>query len=267
MLPTMTKCKFVNGCLARATFGMALLATAISLRAQVLNVPNSSFESQSGLGQPYGVNLNIDSWQKADRPAYFPETGYNGFYWVQTAGMFNAPAYVNQVGAQAAFVLSFPQAGIFQDYNTLAWNDASPTHAFNSVFEVGKSYQLTVGLYGKSLIENYSSLELGLYYRDGANSMMPVSATTVTFSSAVFSATAPFSLIDYQVNVPTVQPGDAWAGQNIGIRITSVLGDGNGYWDLDNVRLQAVPEPASLTLLGLGLGGWFLRTRLQRRRM
>lgn len=251
----------------KAALGMALLAATGSLLAQSISVPNSSFESQSGLGQPFGVNINIDSWQKADRPAYFPETGYNGFYWVQTAGMFNAPGYLNQVGAQAAFVLSFPQAGIFQDYNSLDWNHTSPTHDFNATYEVGKSYNLTLGLYGKSMSENFSSLELSLYYRDGGNSMMPVSSTTVTFSSALFGTNGPLSLVDYQVNVPTVQATDAWAGQNIGIRITSIQGDGNGYWDMDNLRLQAVPEPSSWTLLGLGLGGWLLRSRFQRRRM
>lgn len=245
--------------------GLVALAVAGSVQAQLLTVPNSSFESQSGLGQPFNVNINIDSWQKAGRPSYFPATGYNGFFWVQTAGVFNAPAYGNQVGDQAAFILSFPQAGIFQDFDTRDWNDATPTHEFNALYEVGKSYHLTVGLYGKSMLENYSSLELSLYYRDGFNAIVPVGTTTVVFNSATFSASGPFNLVDFAVNVPIVQPTDDWAGQNIGIKIASVLGDGNGYWDLDNVRLEAVPEPATFALLGLGLSGWLLARWKHRR--
>ena len=267
MIPKMSESKSVTSSFLKVTFGVALLATTLSLRAQVINVPNSSFESQSGSGLPAGVNNNIDSWQKTDRPAYFPADGSFGFFWEQATGAFNAPgAYLNQVGAQAGYILGFPQAGIFQDYNSVDWHGAAPTHAFNSLFEVGKSYNLSVGLYGKSLLEGFSTLELSLYYRDNLNAMVPVSSTTVTYTTALFNQTGPFSLVDYQVNVPTVQAGDAWAGQNIGIMITAGQGNGNGYWDLDNVRLQAVPEPASLTLLGLSLCGCLARYRSQRRR-
>ena len=42
---------------------------------------------------------------------------------------------------------------------------------------------------------------------------------------------------------------DAWAGKNIGIRIDSVVGTGDGYWDMDNVRLVSmVPEPGAFAL-------------------
>ncbi len=267
MTPAKLESKSTKGSYFRAALGAALLATSLSLPGQVLNVPNASFESQSGLGQPFGVSINIDSWQKADRPAYFPAAGFNGFFWVQTAGMFHVPAYGNQLGNQASYLLSFPQAGIFQDYNTLDWNDAAPTQDFNSIFEAGKSYKLTLGLYGKSMIENFSSLELSLYYRDGGNALTTVGSTTVTFSSTLFATSGPFSLIDYEVNVPTVLATDAWAGQNIGIRIASIQGDGNGYWDFDNLRLEAIPEPSSVTLLGLGLGGWLLNSWHRRRRI
>jgi hypothetical protein len=63
-----------------------------------------------------------------------------------------------------------------------------------------------------------------------------------------------------------VQAGDAWAGKNIGIKIESLLGDGNGYWDMDNARLTAiVPEPTSLSLATIGVGG-FLFARMRARR-
>lgn len=248
--------------IAKVAVAAALVGVAASSYSQLLLVPNSSFEMQPGNPQQFGVNINIDSWQKAGRPSYFPAAGSNGVFWVQSAGVFAAPAYGNQVGAQAGYILSYTHAGIFQDFDTRDWDDASPTHDFNALYEVGKSYKLTVGLYGKFLVEDLSQLELSLYYRDGFNAIVPVASTTATFSTAIFSGSAPFNLVDYEVNVPTVQFGDDWAGQNIGIKIASLNGDGNGYWDLDNVRLEAIPEPASLSLLVLGAGGlWLVRRR------
>ncbi|MEO6034297.1 MAG: PEP-CTERM sorting domain-containing protein [Verrucomicrobiota bacterium] len=223
------------------------------LSGQSINVPNGSFESQSGAGQPFGVNINIDSWQKADRPAYFPESGYNGFFWVQTAGVFvDTNPYGNRVGAQAGYLLPFPGAGISQDLS-------SP----DAKFQVGMSYNFTLGLFAKAATNGI--LQLSFYYRDGLNNMVPVGVpTTITYSEAAFPITPSLNFVDYSVATPTVLSGDAWAGQNIGLKIDSVYGEGTGNWDFDNARLTAVPEPVSIALLALGAGG-ILITRMGRR--
>jgi hypothetical protein len=257
--------KLESGFVSKNLLGLIVgAALVVSSQAQPQFVPNSSFELESGVGQIQNVNINIDSWQKAGRPSYFPATGFNGFFWVQTAGVFNAPAYGNQVGDQAAYLLNFAQAGLFQDFDTRDYNDATASHNFNSIFEVGKSYKLTLGLYGKGMTENVSSLELSLYYRDGFNAIVPVGATTVTFSTNTFAVNGPFNLVDFEVNVPTVSAFDDWAGQNIGIKIASLNGDGAGYWDMDNVRLEAIPEPATIGLFGLGAAAFVLIRRRNR---
>jgi hypothetical protein len=128
---------------------------------------------------------------------------------------------------------------------------------------------LTIGVFGKSTLAPGSTLELSLYYLDAANNHVVVDSTTVTYSAAAFPLTPPLSLLDYQVNVPTVQPGDAWAGKNIGIQLestTPLAMSTGGNWDFDNVRLTAVPEPGSLSLAGVGLGGLMLAHRRARRR-
>jgi len=101
-----------------------------------------------------------------------------------------------------------------------------------------------------------TSLEIALYYRDLANNMVPVGTTTIAYTAAGFPSST--HLVDFNVNVPTVQATDAWAGQNIGIELMSASGTGTGYWDLDNVRLSQVPEPGSLGLLACGVGGFVL---------
>lgn len=237
--------------------GMTVLTALTSpLQAASISVPNGSFELQSGVGQPFGVNINIDSWQKAPKPAYFDEAAF-GFAWVQTAGVFvDSNPYVNHDGNQAAYLLSFPQVTLFQE---LTAPDAN--------FEVGTSYSFTLGIFGKGMTDG-ATLALSLYYRDSLNNMVTVGTpTTVAYSAAGFPITSPLNLFDYSVNIPVVQAGDAWVGQDIGLKIESTFGNFSGNWDMDNARLIAtpVPEPASLSLLALGIGGWlFVRARSRR---
>jgi hypothetical protein len=222
------------------------------------------------VGQPFGVSVLVDSWQKPAKPAYFDfiEANY-GIFWVQTAGVFvDTNPYGNRAGTQAGYLLSFPQAALFQDYNSVDWNDPAPTHDFDASFEIGKSYTLTVGVFAKVRsplgISEGSLLQLSLYYRDGLDQVVTVGATTVTYNAASFPLTPNLNLIDYQVNVPVVQAGDAWAGQHLGIKIESLYGDGSVNWDFDNVRLTAVPEPATLSLVALG-GAILIRLRRRQR--
>ena len=89
-----------------------------------------------------------------------------------------------------------------------------------------------------------ATLQISLYYRDGPTNLVTVAATDITNSVTVFSNTTHLS--DFTVDTAAVRPGDAWAGQHIGVQIRSTVVDTNlagGYWDLDNVRLFAVPEP------------------------
>ena len=246
-----------------------LLTTASPLQAQPISVPNHSFDSTTApMVDPYATTL-VGSWQKPTKPAYFDfvESNY-GIFWEQTTGLFFGPGvYGNMDGVQAAFILSWPQAGIFQDYNTQDYNDVAPTHDFDAKFEIGKSYTFTLGVYGKGFsgfpMTEGSMLGLSLYYRDGANQITVGAPTIVTYSAALFPGTGSLNLIDYSVSIPTVGVGDAWAGQNIGIKIESVYGVGDGYWDIDNVRLTAVPEPTTLGLVALG---GLLALRLRKRR-
>ena len=208
-------------------------------------VPNGSFESPVTTF----VNTHVDAWQKVPKPDWYVESG--GYTWDQLAGVFlNTPVgasdhIINCDGSQASYMFAVPQVCIFQDYDSTDWSNSTPTHAFNATFEPGNSYQLTVGVIGGggNMMPGVT-VELSLYYRDASSNQVVVAATSITNTTAVFSNT--IMLIDFRVNVPTVQPTDAWAGQHIGIRLLSTvdLSLQGGYWDLDNVRLTATRQPA-----------------------
>lgn len=211
-------------------------------------VPNASFELPLALSPA----PNINSWQKTPKPDWYDESG--SFFWTQLSGVFANPApgsadrIVNCDGAQAIWLFAVPEVGLFQDYDSMDWNDAAPTHDFNAVFAPGESYQLTVGLFGGGAGGNYGmllgvTLELSLYYRDAASNRVTVAATTITNSAEIFTSNT--NLVDFSVHVPVVQPGDPWAGQHIGVLLLSTV-DTNlqgGYWDLDNVRLKSTLAP------------------------
>ena len=254
----------------RSLLTLAICAAAGPLCADSIPVPGFSFESPTvPASSPYATT-HVDSWQKAPKPAYFDETAF-GLYWDQTAGAFldnftgNPDPLDNRVGNQCAFILGFPGAALFQDYNSTDWHNLPPTHAFDATYEAGKSYQLTVGLVGRSMPDG-TTLGLQLYYRDDLDAMVTIGFTPVVYSAAAFPLTT--HLYDYSVDVPEVQPTDAWAGKKIGIELieftSGATQSGVGYWDIDNVRLTSAPEPSSLGLLALG-GLALLRRRSRAR--
>jgi len=240
--------------LTRLTIGlMALIAWTGAVQAQPINVPNGSFESPT---PPPGfpATPQVDNWLKSPQP---PEIQLPGaITWEQMTGVFpNTPSgsadHIDNVdGNQAAYMFSIPGIALYQQ--------------LNSVFEVGNSYSLTLGILGGGGIPEGSSFLMSLYYLNGANPVT-VGATPITYSAAGFPN--PTHLYDFSVNIGAVQASDAWAGKNIGIQLLSTFGTGAGYWDVDNVQLAVVPEPGTISLLALGAGGLLLaRWRARRRK-
>ena len=207
-------------------------------------VPNGSFESpETDFASPL-----MDAWQKSPQPFWYDDQG--GFFpWSYVMGEFlntsnGAPDHIDNVdGKQASYMYALPQLAIFQDDTT------SPAHDFNTKFEVGKSYALTVGvLGGGGGMSNGATFAISLYYRDAASNMVTVASTTITNRKALFPTNT--HLTDFQALVPDVKSSDAWAGKNIGIQLASTIGFDKigGYWDVDNVRLQVFRDPALTAL-------------------
>jgi hypothetical protein len=214
----------------------ALAAGTSPSCAESIPVQNGSFESPA----TSFVSINFDSWQKTPKPDWYVEGG--GFLWTQLTGIFKntSPAspdhIVNCDGEQALWLFAVPEVGLFQDLE-----DSQPaTNSLASRYEVGKAYQLTVGVagWGGGMVEGVS-LELSLYFRDAARNRVVVASTSVVHSMELFTNNA--RLVDFHVSVPVVRAEDAWAGKGIGVQLLSTVSTNlqGGYWDLDNVRLTA----------------------------
>jgi hypothetical protein len=210
------------------------------IRAGVISIPNGSFESpRTEFADP-----RLDSWQKTPKPDWFVENDQQ--HWDQLVGVFKNTAegmadHIDNVdGDQGLFLFSVPTAGFFQDYDTISGTNSAPSHEFDAVFEPGNAYTLTVGVIGGGggMPEGATMLAL-LYYRDAADTMIPVGSVSITNSPAVFPNTTHF--VDFSLTLPPVQSTNEWAGKHIGILFTSTAAPelAAGYWDLDNVRLSA----------------------------
>jgi hypothetical protein len=240
--------------------GLTLVTCANMLAAAVIEVPNGSFESPYlPMEAPYATS-DISDWQKAPAPGWWLGYGYSAQQWAETAGVFvSVPASPidNIDGRQAAFLFATPDVELFQDLDVQ--------------FEVGQAYDLVVAMQGGGN-PTYTppmragvTLEIRLYYRDDSQNRVAVGSTVVTNPEDNYTIT---NLSDYQLHVPAVTAQDAWAGRNIGVQLISTLtladlaaGKAGGFWDIDNVRLSAVPEPTSLALLALGVLGLLRRRR------
>jgi hypothetical protein len=242
--------KFLWPALAVSLAALAFATRTAVAQTQVA-VANMSFEFPSTTVETPG----IDSWQQTPQPGYF-DPATDNFTWNQAAGVFlNTPAgasdHINNLdGNQAAYLLSFPGNGITQDLST--------------PFTAGDSYDLTAGVIGSPGLTASDTLDLILYYRGGSNNIVPVGDTTITFSPALFPNLN--NLVYFSVELPAVQPANASNGHNIGIEIIANNGEGSGFWDLDNVQLTSVPEPATGVFLAPAAAALLLCRRRSARR-
>jgi hypothetical protein len=243
---------FLNGSLLFAL--VVLLLPACPAWSQAIPVPNYSFESPTVADAPPYAGTEIDDWTKSPAPAWWTATpGNTSLSWAECSGEFVNVPFAPVAGAdgnqpaQLAFMFAVPG---YELYQTLG-----------NTYQVGKSYQLTVGIQGGGYyMPAGTPMAIELYYPDASGDRISVGSLPVSNNNSAGSIT---QLTDYTLTIPAVAAGDAWAGQPIGIDLVQTISPDtyqglvqaagtSGYWDIANVRLNATPEPSSLALLAVG---------------
>jgi hypothetical protein len=201
-----------------------------------VTVKNASFE----LPETDFVDVVVDSWQMPPVPLWYDES--SGYLWIQLTGVFlnldpSDPDYIDNCdGNQAVWLFAVPEVELFQD--------------LADTYEIGRVYQLTVGIIGGGgNMKDDVPIEIRLYYRDDENNKVTVGATSYTYDLDIGRIK---HFEDVRLDIPPVEDDDLWAGRNIGVQLISALtladldpdtGRAGGFWDLDNVRLtKSLPE-------------------------
>jgi len=195
--------------------------------ATTIPVLNFSFES------PAGLSFTIDNWN---------ESGDNGVFVSPGFGQLAAPTD----GDQVAFN---------QTTNGDIWQTLGTT------FQPGTDYELRVDVASRSAPGD-SNMTMALYW--GGDKTQTVAFRTLDVGEGVVADM--FKTFLLTVSAAEVTSASA-IGETIGIRFHGTSPDEpNNDFDLDNVRLVAVPEPSTYVLTGtmLALAG-LTRRRSQTR--
>lgn len=263
-----------------AALGFAALAGwGTAAQAVVVNIPNGDFSAPNAsasyfFSEPYNGTAWLNAgtraaWHSNSNPAS-PTAGV--FYNSPTITIPNPgtpppdfidipnPFFItNMASTQCAFLYPVPGAEMHQE--------------LPSTYLVGKSYKLQFGLIASDntipvvgAVQPGAPIELLLYYLDNSNNKVPVRSRIETNTGTDIVNQTFMDM--FELDVPVVQAEDPWAGKAIGIQmiipnyaIDLSPGATVGVYDIGNLSLEQVPEPASLSVLGMGLVALTLRHR------
>ena len=183
-----------------------------------IKIENASFEAPFVDPNAFPALPFIEAWIETDNDT---EGSTNTGVFANTPGG-KTDHIVNPDGRQLVFLGSESGNGLAQE--------------LNAKYTVGCDYRLSVAVgissrFPPSVIEPVDTVELALFYRDSNDVIMDIAYQIV--DAIGITAT---QLIDFSLQLPTVQSSDAWAGKAIGISLRAA-GMPGGFWDLDDVRL------------------------------
>ncbi len=218
-----------------SALAVLLLTSPVLSQAVSIPVPNYDFASPYQGDLPPYAEAGVSDWVQSPQPAWWTG-GSQG--WMDSVGVF--------VNVPQEWIDNLVPSGGTSVYQQAAFMFATPglqlSQTLSSTFQVGQSYQLTVGIegggYGMAI---GTPMEIGLYYLDGIGNQVMVGTTTVLNDLALSPGSYITNLPDRYLTIPVVTASDPWAGQNIGVALIQTSNSSNegGYWDIDNVRLTS----------------------------
>ena len=230
--------------IGKLVVAISIIAFAVSGVAQAqlgpITVPNFSFElDQDGNPRPWGEG--DPGW--AGTPDVTPDL----LGWNDSDGIDSWSACSD--GRQTT--LEWSPDGFFSASmcdEEFVWQILT-----GEAISAGDEYLLTFNASG-SQDDVHGSVHAALIYDDGGTLTDIVSELKETTTDCW----GPGPWDEFTVSF-TVPEGAAYIGQDLGIKLTSA---DSGWTHVDNVRLDLVPEPMTLALLGLGSLGLLRRRKI-----
>lgn len=260
-------------------FATGLMAAALawsSAAAYGVTVHNASFEDVDTLQvggvwpevdlDPVNADYWIESGPVSDDISDFPDglipPGFvlNGPATLDTGVFFNSP--FTSDGVNEAYITNAHGNNVAYMF---ASNTLEPAVGFrqllDATYEEGKSYHLAVAV-GKSYYlpptgAGDPSMAIRLLFQDWDDSWQVFAETVIHVSEVEATGTM---LTDFFIDTDVLVNEQTAVTRRIGIEIVPIDGI-SGVWTFDNVRLTAVPEPATAAMLLMGGAALLARRR------